>query len=138
MFYALNWFLVLGLLALWSLAAWAFHAVTVWTVSNAGVLADASGASAGLRMPEWLAPWLPAELATAMNSVVSALKPAVESMLGWAPSLAGGLSVAVWVVWGIGSVLLLGLGAVLSGLIALARRQAPGPPRGADGPAAAS
>ena len=137
MFYVLSWFLILGLLALWSLAAWAFHAVTAWTVSNAGILADASGASAGLRIPEWLAPWIPAELATTMNSTVSALKPAIESVLGWAPSLAGGLSAAVWVVWGIGSILLLGLGAVLSGLIALARRQASGPPRGAGGPAAA-
>jgi hypothetical protein len=137
MFYALNWFLVLGLLALWSLAAWAFHAVTVWTIANAGVLADATGASAGLHTPEWLAPWLPAELTTAVNSVVSALKPAVESVLGWAPSLAGGLSVAVWVVWGMGSVLLIGLGAVLSGLIALARRQASGSLRGTGGPAAA-
>lgn len=137
MFYALNWFLVLGLLALWSLAAWGLHAVTLWTVSNAGVLTEASGASAGLRMPDWLAPWIPAELTIAMNSMVPALKPAIESVLGWAPSLAGGLSVAVWVVWGIGSVLLVGLGAVLSGLIALARRQASGPSRGAGDAAAA-
>ena len=33
MFYAINWFLSLALLALWSLACWALHAVTVWVVS---------------------------------------------------------------------------------------------------------
>jgi hypothetical protein len=62
MFYAIGWFLVFSLLALWSLAAWAFHAVTAWTVSNAGVLAGASWATEGLRVPDWLAPWVPPEL----------------------------------------------------------------------------
>ena len=47
MFYAISWFAVLSLLALWSLAAWALHAVAVWTVSNAGALTGAaSGATA--------------------------------------------------------------------------------------------
>ena len=36
MFYALNWFLSLALLALWSLACWGMHVVTVWAVSSAG------------------------------------------------------------------------------------------------------
>jgi hypothetical protein len=30
MFHALNWLVVFSLLALWSLAAWAFHALGVW------------------------------------------------------------------------------------------------------------
>ncbi len=44
MFYAINWFLSLALLALWSLACWALHAVTVWVVSSAGALAGGSAA----------------------------------------------------------------------------------------------
>ena len=123
MFYALSWFVVLSLVALWSLAGWAFHSIAAWTASNAGVLAGGSGATLGLRMPDWLAPWLPPEIALALTSMVSAFKPAIEAVLNQAPALAGGLSVAIWVVWGIGSVLLIVLGLVLSGLISVLRRR---------------
>ena len=71
MLYALGGSVVFGFLALWSLAAWAFHTITAWTASNAG-----------------------------------------------------GLSVAVWVVWGIGSILLIVLGFVVTGLIAPLHRRA--------------
>jgi threonine/homoserine/homoserine lactone efflux protein len=137
MFYTLSWFGVFSLLALWSLVAWAFHAVTAWTVSNAGVLAGASGATEGLRVPDWLAPWVPPELAAALASLVSAFTPAIEAALAWAPSLAGGLSVAVWVVWGIGSALLIVLGVVLSGVIAVLRRRSSTPTTSSGGQAAA-
>jgi hypothetical protein len=136
-FYALSWFVVFSLLALWSLAAWAFHAVTAWTVSNAGALAGASGATEGLRIPDWLAPWVPPEFAAALASMVSAFAPAIEAVLGWAPALAGGLSVAVWVVWGIGSALLIVLGVVLSGMIAVLRRRSSTPTTSSGGQAAA-
>jgi len=137
MLYALGWLLVLGLLALWSLAAWAFHAIAAWTVSSAGHLAGSSGAGGGLRMPEWLAPWVPPELALVLDSMASALMPGVEAMLGWAPALAGGLSVAVWLVWGIGSVLLVVLGFLATGLIAVLRRGSSTPAGHAGNPAAA-
>ena len=123
MFYILSWFVVFSLLALWSLAAWAFHSITTWAASNAGVLAGGSGAALGLRVPDWLAPWIPPELSLAVASMLSALTPAIDALLGWAPALAGGLSVAVWVVWGIGSVFLVVLGFVLSGLITVLRRR---------------
>jgi hypothetical protein len=130
MFYALSWFVVLGLLALWSLGAWAFHAVAVWAVSNAGTLTGAaSGAvsgTEGFRLPEWLAAWVPPEIAQAMTSLLSGLAPAVEGLLQAAPSLAGGLSVATWVIWGLGSVLLVLLGAGLHLLIAMWRRHGGG------------
>ena len=127
MFYAFSWFVVFGLLALWSLGAWAFHGVAVWAVSNAGTLADAaSGAVSGvdgLRLPERLAPWVPPEVVQAMTSLLSGLAPAVEGLLQAAPSLAGGLSVATWVIWGLGSVLLVMLGAGLHLLMAMWRRR---------------
>jgi hypothetical protein len=125
-FYAISWFAVFTLLALWSLAAWALHSITAWTIANAGVLAGGSGAIEALRLPGWLAPWVPPELAAALSSVASAFTPAIEAVLGWAPALAGGLSVAVWVVWAVGCALLIVLGAVLSGLIAVLRRNASG------------
>lgn len=123
MFYALSWVGVFSLLALWSLAAWAFHSITAWTVSNAGVLAGDANASEGLRMPDWLVPWVPPEFGHALDSMVSAMLPAIQAVLGWAPALAGGLSVAVWVVWAIGSILLIGLGFLITGLIAVLRRR---------------
>mgnify|MGYP000146666367 CR=1 FL=1 len=46
-----------------------------------------------------------------------------DSLLQAAPALAGGVTVATWVVWGIGSALLLLLGAGLHLLIALWRRR---------------
>ena len=123
MFYALSWSVMFILLALWSLAAWAFHSVAAWTVSNAGVLAEGSGAIEGLRAPDWLAPWIPPELALASSSVLTALSPAIEAALNQAPALAGGVSVAVGTVWGVGSALIVILGLVCSRLIAVLRRR---------------
>ena len=137
MFYALSWVLVFSLLALWSLAAWAFHSITTWTVANAGVLAEGSGVTQGLRLPDWLAPWVPPELVLALDTMVAALAPAIKGLLGWAPALESGLSVAVWVAWGIGSVLLIALGFLATALIAFVRRRvaAPAAPAGRPAPA---
>ena len=55
--------------------------------------------------------------------MASAFIPAIEAALNQVPALAGGLSVAVWVVWGVGSALIVILGLVCSGLIAVLRRR---------------
>jgi hypothetical protein len=123
-FYALSWSVTFILLALWSLAAWAFHSIAAWTVSNAGVLAGGSGAIESLRVPDWLAPWIPPELALAFTSMLSASSPAIEAALNQAPALAGGLSVAAWTVWGIGVAVIVILGLVCSRLITVVRRRA--------------
>jgi len=127
MFYALSWFVIFSLLALWSLAAWGLNAVAVWTVSNAGVLTGAASGVDSLRLPDWLAPWVPPEIAQAMTSLLSGLAPVVERLLQAAPALAGGVTIATWVIWGLGSALLLLLGAGLHVLIALWRRRGGGP-----------
>jgi len=136
-FYALSWSVMFILLVLWSLAAWAFHLVAVWTVSNAGVLAGGSGAIDDLRAPDWLAPWIPPELALAFTSMLSALSPGIEAALNQAPALAGGLSVAVWAVWAVGSVLIVILGLVCSRLITVLRRRPSAFAAPSMGPAAA-
>jgi hypothetical protein len=64
-----------------------------------------------------------AELVQAMTQMVAGLGPLVDSLLQAAPALAGGLTVATWVIWSIGSVLLVLLGAGLHLLIALWRRR---------------
>ena len=124
MVYALSWSVTSILLALWSLAAWAFHSIAAWSVSNAGVLAEGSGEIESLRVPDWLAPWIPPELTLAFTSVLSAANPAIETALNQAPALAGGLSAAVWAVWGVGSALIVILGLVCSRLITVLRRRA--------------
>jgi hypothetical protein len=126
MFHAVTWIAVLSLLALWSLAAWALHAAAVWTVSHAGAVTGVASGVGGLRLPDGLAPWVPPEIAQAMTALLSGLARVVESLLQAAPALAGGLTVAAWVIWGLGSVLLLLLGAGLHLLVALWRRRGPG------------
>lgn len=126
MFYAISWFVVVALLALWSLAAWALHAVGIWTVSNAGALSGAASGVGAVRLPEWLAPWVPQALSQSLTALLSGLGPVVDGLLQAAPALAGGVTVASWVVWGIGSVLLVLLGAALHLLIALWRRRSGG------------
>jgi len=124
-FYALSWSVLLILLALWSLAAWAFHSIVTWSASNAGVLAEGSRVIESWRVPDWLAHWIPPEFALAVTSMPSALDPSIEAVLNQAPALAGGLSVAVWAVWGVGSALIIILGLVCSRVITALRRRSP-------------
>jgi hypothetical protein len=123
MFYTLNWFVVVSLVLLWSLAAWMFHSLAAWTVANAGTLAGGTGAIAELQLPVWLAPWVPPEVAVTLNLIVSTLAPAIQTALEWAPSMASGLSIAVWTVWAIGTFLLIVMGFLATGLIAVLRRR---------------
>ena len=126
MLYALSWFLVLLLLALWSLSVWALNALAVWTLSGAGQLSLPEVGTEALALPAWLAPWVPPELVQAVASTWASFGPAVEWLLQAVPFLAGGVSVVSWVVWGLGSLLLLLLGGGLHLLIALLRRKKPG------------
>lgn len=126
MFYALSWFVVVALLALWSLAVWALHAVAVWTASNAGALSGAASGAGTMALPDWLAPWVPPEIAQSVTQLLAGLGSLVDGLLQAAPALAGGVTVTTWVVWGIGSMLLVMLGAGLHLLIALWRRRGGG------------
>jgi len=123
MAYVLIWFVFIALLALWSLAAWALHAVAVWSFSSAGGLSGVASSEVSIRLPHWLAPWVPAEVAQLLGTLLAGLGPLIDTLLQAAPALAGGVTVATWVVWGIGSGLLLLLGAGTHVLIALWRRR---------------
>jgi hypothetical protein len=123
MFYAVSWLFVASLVALWSLAAAALHALAVWTVSNAGALTGAASGTSTITLPDWLVPWVPPEVAHLASQLMAGLSPLVNSLLQAAPALAGGVTVATWVIWGVGSMLLVLLGAGLHLLIALWRRR---------------
>ena len=121
--YVVSWFVVLGLLSLWSLGVWAVHGAAVWTVTHAGSLSGSAPTFAEPTLPAWLAPWVPAGVGDAIASMVAAAGPLLQAALAAAPSLAGGLTVAAWIVWAIGAILL-GLGGLaLHALIAVGRRQ---------------
>lgn len=126
MFYALSWFSMFGLLALWSLSAWALHSVAVWSVSNASALTGVASDVEGFLLPQWLQPWVPPEITQAMTSLLADFAPVVESLLQTMPALAGGLTMVAWVIWGLGSALLLLLGAGLHLGIAMWRRHGSG------------
>lgn len=123
MFYALSWFIVIALLALWSLAAWVLHAAAVWTVLNAGALTGAASGAGTIAVPGWLAVWVPPDVAQWASQLMAGLAPFVDGLLQAAPALAGGLTVATWVIWGMGSLLLVLMGGGLHLLIALWRRR---------------
>lgn len=122
---ALSWSAVFILLALWSLASWAFHSIATWTLANAGALAGGPAAIAAVSVPAWLAPWIPPELTLAWAATWSAISPAIESAFAFAPALGGGLSIAVWVVWGLGAAVLVILGMVCHRLITVLRSRTP-------------
>lgn len=126
MFYFLSWFIIVVLLALWSMAALALHAVLTWTVSNAGALSGSASGSGAFALPDWLASWVPPELVQAVTQLMAGLEPVVDTLLQGVPALAGGLTVATWVLWGVGSALLILLGAGLHLIIAMWRRHAGG------------
>lgn len=124
MFHAISWSIVVTLLALWSLAAWAFNAIATWTAANAGALTTSAVPITGVALPDWLAPFFPAEMSTALTAMLATFVPVVEGALSLAPSLADGLTTLVWIVWGVGSLLLVVMGIVSSGLIGMLRRRA--------------
>lgn len=126
MFYALLWFVVVILLALWSLAALAFHTVAAWAVLNADAITGVASGASTIHLPDWLAPWVPPEVGQWASQVVAVVAPMVDGLLQAAPALAGGVTVATWVVWGIGSALLLMVGAGIHLLVALWRRRGTG------------
>ncbi|MBB3194009.1 hypothetical protein [Roseateles terrae] len=124
MFYAIGWFIVAMLLALWSLATWTLHAVAVWAVSQAGVLSGMAGGAVSVSLPAWLEPWVPTAVTQALTTWMTQLGPMLESLLQSVPALAGGLTVLAWVVWALGTVLLLLVGAGLHALTAWGRKKA--------------
>ena len=130
MFYAISWLVVLFIVGLWSAAAWAFNAVAVWTISNADKLSAAAPTVEGLRLPEWLAPWVPPEISQLIASLLPSFAATFEKLLHAAPMLAGGITAATWVVWAFGTALLVLLGAGLHLLIAIWRRRHGGPTAG--------
>lgn len=118
MWYAVTWLVVAGLLLTWTLLAWLADAVVGWVAGlSPAQLADVGqGASEVAQqvgqfpVPEWLGVWWPAGAAEAWSATVAAVLPWAQAAVEHLPGVVGWLSPVVWVLWGLGAVLLLLLG----------------------------
>jgi hypothetical protein len=107
------WIITALLIALWSLLAWGVQAL-LGLGSGAGtdwvaLVAQVPGAA-------WLEVWLPGWRDAAVFGAQS-----LSTVLGW---IGGAGPIIVWVLWGLGTGAMLIGAALLSGLIAIARRAA--------------
>ncbi len=127
MLLALSWIVVVVLLVLWTLGAWATHAAVGWAAVNAGSLGGIG--LDGLGLPQWVLAWLAPELVQALTTLLAGLATAGEGLLQSLPALAGGLGVAVWVLWAVGALLLVTLGAAAHLLAVAVRRGVARPAR---------
>jgi hypothetical protein len=112
------WIIALVLLGLWSLVGWGAHALLVSGIQWAGDLKPLID-----RIPfaaiieQWVPGWQ------------DALRLALDLMVGLLSWMGGAAPVLVWVVWGIGAVLLLGCAGLLSLVVALVQKNSPAPAR---------
>jgi len=121
--YAISWFLVLMLLAIWSVTAWALHAVAAWSTRGLGQLVDQAQTLEQL-LPAWVALWLPSEWMDAIKANTAVVLPWLQSALSDMPSVAHWFGPMAWGVWAMGAVFLVVSGVALHTLIALMRRAA--------------
>ena len=124
MLLALAWFVVLALLAAWSMCVWLLHSIAVWSTTGAGPLVAKSKQIDGLALPNWVGVWVPPELVLALKASVSTVLPFVESALGALPTATAWLSPLAWIVWGFGAPLLLAVGAVIHVAVSMMRKRA--------------
>jgi hypothetical protein len=110
------WIVVALLLALWSLGAWGLHALLTL---DATALSDLKPMVERIPYGELLSRWVPG-----WQDLVHLLIDLTQTVLGW---IGGAAPVVVWVAWGVGALLLLLLGGLLSLVVALIRKSAAAP-----------
>jgi hypothetical protein len=102
------WILTLLGLALWSLLAWGLHAVLV---IDPQWLDDVEALIKRVPYAEVIDRWFPG-----WEQMLGATTDLAQTVLGWVGSNA---PLVAWIVWGIGTLLLLGSGGVLSLIVCL-------------------
>jgi hypothetical protein len=110
------WIVALCLLGLWSMAGWGLHALLASGVQWAGELKPLIER---IPLSAWMERWLPGWI-DALHMAADLM----QAMLAWLGSAA---PVLVWVIWAIGTVMLLGLALLLTMVIALVRKNSPPP-----------
>ena len=122
MFVAILWFSVLALFLVWSVSAWVLHAFVVWSMNSFGTLSGHVPSVDALTLPPSLMLWIPPEMMSVFTSTAAMAWPFIEIGLSMLPAIAGWLTPLTWVVWGIGSLVLLAIAAVLHAMIFAAQK----------------
>jgi len=125
MLYAISWFLVLALLAIWSMGVWVLHSFAAWSITGVGALADHSQSIEQVVLPGWTALWAPSELILAVKASTETVLPWIHSALSALPNAVGWLKPLAWLLWSIGFAILIVGGVALHALIAMVRKEAP-------------
>lgn len=126
MWIALGWVLVLLLLALWSGLVWSGTAMLAALLSQASVLGSGDWSLPPALtdvLPTWAAEWLAATLEN--------FTPQLQWLAGALPGLSGWVNALGWLVWGVGTLLLLVVGVAIHVAIALIRKSRQSPPSAA-------
>jgi hypothetical protein len=121
----LLWGVVGVLLAVWSATVWLGQVLLSALLGGAGHLPVKE-----LALPEAWTRWLPGGASESMTQAIEAAQPLLQAVLGQMPALASGATVLAWVVWAVGTGLLLAAGlASHAGLRWWQRNQQPPTPR---------
>jgi hypothetical protein len=113
MLYIANWTLVTLLLGLWSLAAWAFHGIVVWAVTRAPSLTGPAADLSSVPVPAWLLQFLPVEAIQGLIVGLTETWALLAGFLQAGPSVASGVTVVTWAVWGLGTATLIAVGVAI-------------------------
>jgi hypothetical protein len=109
----LIWTLTLLVLGLWSLLAWGTQALLTLDPSWVGNLKPlVEKVPYGALIERWLPGW---------QELLLALADLTQALLG---RLGGAAGIVVWVLWGLGTLMLIGLAGLLSAGVGIARRAA--------------
>ncbi len=111
------WIFVLALFGLWSLTSWGLY--TLLSHDNAW-LGELKPLLERVPFGDWLDRWAPGWQALAELAI-----DAVQLALG---SLGAAAPVVVWVVWGVGTLVLALTGTLLSLIVAMLSKERPAPP----------
>ena len=122
MLYTISWFLILTLLAIWSMGVWVLHSFAVWSIAGVGMLVNHSQPVERLMPPGWVALWMPSDFILAIKEGSTTVLPWIQSVLAEFPSAANWFSPLAWLLWSIGFVVLVIVGVVFHALISMVRR----------------
>jgi hypothetical protein len=122
--YLAVWLVVGAGLAFWSLGVWLLHAFGIWSLTHVGALWNPAQMAGQTALPAWIAVWIPADLLGNIQVTAAAVLPWLQSLLAGVPLTTGWLDIAAWIVWALGAVALVFLGAGLHAVLWFAAKAA--------------
>lgn len=128
------WVITALIALVWTLLAGSAAWVAGWAVDHLDEAMKGLQSASGLPWPAWITLWIDPAWLEGIRQAVTVSIAALTESLPWITPVLGWVPAAIWVVWGLGSLMLLGVaGAVHLGLSAWQRRQPPSLPGGLSG-----